>query len=253
MKKIAVFLCCCVAVFLCFCVSMAPMFSTRADAMAGPAPDSEKVVVEEVVVVETAGAFLIDNFESGSLKYPREWWIFEIEEGEVVSNSGLTGGDPKVAAEVGSYSLLLKGPATDWYAGGCGTYLAQPKVNLSQYNTYQLDIYGNGPGSGSIKIEIIDDDNNNWEVEQDPANNYVPIYDDRIIYDVRVDWNGWQRVSIPLDDFVDDNPGVGDDIWNPEQIGGSGGFLQTQFICIAPKGDGSVNYNVDNIMLITEE
>ena len=42
---------------------------------------------------------------------------------------------------------------------------------------------------------------------------------------------------------------IGDDIWNPQQVGGSGGLLQFQFICIASSDKGRVNYNVDNVML----
>jgi hypothetical protein len=68
-----------------------------------------------------------------------------------------------------------------------------------------------------------------------------------------VDWTGWKRLIIPLDDFVDDNPRVGDDVWNPQQNGGSGGMLQIQFICLASKSDGRVNFNVDNIALTVSE
>jgi hypothetical protein len=158
-----------------------------------------------------------------------------------------------VAAGVGSYSLLLKGPATNWYAGGCGSYIAKENQDLSKYNSFVIDIYGNGEGSGTVKIELFDDDNSNWQVEQDPAKSYAPIYDDKLVYSVSVDWSGWERVSIPLDDFVDDNPGVGDDIWNPAQSDDSGGFLQIQFVCIASTDTGMINLNADNISLSVSE
>lgn len=223
--------------FLCLCISMSL-------AMAGPAPKKP-----EVKVVLAERIFLIDDFESGSIKSPREWWTFDIEKAEAASNKELKSGDEKIAAGVGVYSLLLSGPAKNWYAGGCGTYLAKEGQDLSKYSNFSMDIYGNGPGSGAVKIELFDDDNGNWQAEQDPTKNYAPVNDDKFGYEVKVDWNGWKRVSIPMADFTDENPLVGDDIWNPQQLSGSGGLLQMQFICIAGSDKGRVNYNLDNIQL----
>jgi hypothetical protein len=205
------------------------------------------------VAAEKGDVFVIDDFESGSLKSPREWWTFDIQNAKAVLNKDYVGGEKTAAAKVGRYSLLLKGGATNWYAGGCGTYLAKENQDLSQNDTFQLDIYGNGPGSGTLKIELLDDDNKNWQVEQDPAKSYAPIYDDKYVYDIMVDWKGWKRISVLLDDFVDDNPNIGDDVWNPEQAGGSGGLLQLQFVCLAGKDKGKVNYNIDNISLVVSE
>lgn len=219
-----------------------------AKAMGGPAP--KKPAAPTVAMAEKV--FLIDDFESGNLKSPREWWTFDIEKAEAVSNRDLQAGDEKVAAGVGNFSLLLSGLAKNWYAGGCGTYLAKENQDLSKYNNFSMDVYGNGPGSGTLKVEIIDDDNRNWQVEQDPAKNYAPVYDDKFVNEVRVDWNGWKKVVIPFADFMDDNPMVGDDIWNPLQVSGSGGLLQVQFICIANSDKGKVDYNVDNISLMVE-
>lgn len=214
----------CVSMFLCLCISMSL-------AMAGPAPKKP-----EVKVALAEKIFLIDNFESGNIKSPREWWTFDLEKAEAVLN-------------VGNYSLLLSGPAKNWYAGGCGTYLAKEGQDLSKYSIFSMDVYGSGPGSGAVKIELFDDDNGNWQAEQDPTKNYAPVSDDKFGYEVKVDWNGWKRVSIPMADFIDENPLVGDDIWNPQQLSGSGGLLQMQFICIASSDKGRINYNLDNIQL----
>ncbi len=217
-----------------------------AGAMGGPAP--KKPTTGPTLLAEKV--FLIDNFESGSIKSPREWWTFDIEKAEAVSNKDLKAGE---SLDVGNYSLLLSGPAKNWYAGGVGTYIAKENQDLSKYSNFSLDVYGNGPGSGTLKVELYDDDNRNWQAEQDPAKNYAPIYDDKWVYEVRVDWNGWKKVSIPFADFSDDNPMVGDDVWNPAQGGGSGGLLQLQFICIAGSDKGKINYNVDNVMLAAEK
>lgn len=211
-----------------------------------PAESSNKQASSNIA----SGVFLIDNFESGSIKSPTEWWVFDIETGSPVNNSGLTAGDASVAGKVGNYSLLLKGRANNWYAGGCGTYVAKPNINYSNYNTFQIDVYGNGPGSGTIKVELWDDDNKNWEAEQDPTKSYAPVYDDKWIYDIRVDWQGWRRVTVPLEDFVDEITSVGDNILNLDQSNGSGGLLQVQFVCLASKSTGLVNLNIDNIALL---
>ena len=195
--------------------------------------------------------FLIDNFESGSLRAPREWWTFDIQKAKIASNKKLKKGVLNIASKVGDYSFLFSGRAKSWYAGGTGTYLAKEKQDLSKYNAFQIDIYGYGEGSGSLKIELYDDDNKNWQVEQDPKKSYAATKDDKLVYTVTVDWKGWKRLIIPLADFIDDNPYVGDDIWNPKQGGseGSGGLLQLQLICIAGSEKGKIKYNLDNIAL----
>jgi hypothetical protein len=217
-------------------------------ALSGPAPKMNQATTQV-----SEGLFKIDDFESGSLKSPRDWWTFDISKVEVVANDNYKGGDSKVAAETGKYSLHLQGQAKNWYVGGCGVYMAMENQDLSKYNTLDIDVFGNGEGSGTMKIELYDDDNANWAIEQDAKRNYVPIYDDKLVYDIKIDWNGWKRLSIPLADFVDDNPGVGDDIWNPQQTGGSGGLLQMQLICLGSTDKATVNLNVDNIVLTSGE
>lgn len=216
-------------------------------AMGGLAP---KAPTAAAPVMLAEKGFLIDNFESGSLKSPRDWWTFGMEKAEVVPNKDLKGGD---VLPVENYSFLLSGSAKSWYVGGAGTYLAKEGMDLSKYNFSQMDIFGNGPDSGTIKIELVDDDNGNWQAEQDPAKNYALLNDDKFVYEEKVDWFGWKRVSIPIADFVDDNPGIGDDVWNPQQVNGSGGLLQMQMICLATSDVGKVNLNVDNLMLVAKE
>ncbi|MBN3032839.1 MAG: CIA30 family protein [Candidatus Saganbacteria bacterium] len=218
-------------------------------AMGGPAPGAGAPAAESPAAapVMAEKVFLVDDFESGSIKSPREWWTFDLQKAAPVSNSELKDGDEKVAAGVGNYSLLLSGPAKSWYAGGVGTYLAKESQDLSKYSDVQLDIYGNGPGSGTLKIEVVDDDNSNWVVEADQK--FKPTKDDLWSYELKVDWNGWKQVPVPFSDFVLENPSAGDGVWNPQQTGGSGGLLQMQFICLASASDGKINFNVDNILM----
>ncbi|MFA5840573.1 MAG: hypothetical protein WC890_08030 [Candidatus Margulisiibacteriota bacterium] len=240
------------SLYLVSCVLFVSCFlylgSLSVEAMGGSAPAKPAVSAGA-----TGPVFLIDNFESGNLKSPRDWWTFDIKTADIASNKSYKGGDTKVANEVGNYSLLFQGTAKNWYAGGAGTYLAKEGQDLSKYSSFQIDIYGNGPGSGTFKIELLDDDNNNWQCEQDPKKSYTPVYDDKFVYDVRVDWTGWKRLVIPFADFVDDNPTVGDDVWNPSQSGASGGLLQVQFICLGGSDKGNINLNVDNVSLSTSK
>lgn len=200
-----------------------------------------------------AGSFLIDDLESGSIQSPRQWWTFDLQKVGAELNDSLTAGDPAVVIKKGRYSLELKGVCKNWYAGGTGVYFAKERQDLSQNNFLQLDVYGQGAGSGTIKIELLDDDNNNWQIEQDPAKNYAPTVDDKFVYSLVVDWPGWRHVSVPLNDFVDDNPHVGDDVWNPQQTGGSGGLLQMQLICLGSKDDSKIDLFIDNIELTENE
>ena len=190
---------------------------------------------------------MIDDFEDGDYLNNPVWWTFDNVSAKIVDNSKYQNGDSVSLAEIKKYSLNISGSCTDWYCGGVGSYIAKKNVDMSRYNTFQMDVYGNGPGSGTIKIELYDDDNSNWQIEQDPKKSYAPLYDDQWVYNLVVDWRGWKRVSIPIADFTDQNPGVGDDIWNPDQNGGSGGLVQMQMVFIGPKRSGSVRMNIDNV------
>lgn len=196
--------------------------------------------------------YMIDDFEDSDYSSNPEWWKFDNVSPRVVSNADYQNGEQICLNEIKKYSLNISGSCTDWYCGGIGTYTARKGVDLSRYNTFQMDVYGYGPGSGTIKIELNDDDNGNWQVEQDPKKNFANIYDDKFVYNQTIDWRGWKRISIPMADFTDENPGIGDDIWNPNQEGGSGGLIQMQMVFIGPKRAGSLRCNLDNISFVVK-
>ena len=224
-----------------FAVLFVVMASLSSFGFGGPSPSGDSS--------GNSNTYLIDDFEDGDYTVNPEWWKFDNINPKIVTNDDLQIGDPLSLKDIRKYSLNITGTCTNWYCGGIGTYLAKRGVDLSRYNAFQMDVYGNGPGSGTIKIELYDDDNGNWQIEQDPKKNFANMYDDRFVYNQTVDWRGWKRVVIPTADFVDDNPGVGDDIWNPNQEGGSGGLIQMQLIFIGPKKSGNVKYNIDNVSL----
>ncbi len=220
---------------------------------AGPAPSassSNPSTFSSSNPSAASNVYMIEDFESGNYTANPEWWKFDNIIATVVNNAQFQGGDPAVVAAVGKYSLNVTGSATDWYAGGMGTYLARKNNDLGKYTAVQMDVFGKGPGSGTIKIELVDDDKGNWQVEQDSKG--VPLYDDQFVYNITVDWTGWKGVIIPFSDFTLDNPGKGDGILNVGQKDGKGGLLQMQLIFIASKKTGSLNYNVDNISLVKQ-
>ena len=107
-----------------------------------------------------------------------------------MNNSDYQTGDPSIISQIGKYSVKVTGSANDWYAGGMGTYLAKKGQDLGKYNAIQMDMFGNGPGSGTLKIELVDDDKGNWQIEQDSKGE--PLYDDMFVYNETVDWRGWK-------------------------------------------------------------
>lgn len=192
-------------------------------AMSSPPAKSPQVVSNGIAVV--------DDFEDGNFLKAPEWWVFDNVTLTITSDR----------------KLKVSGKASDWYVGGMGTYLYSGERDLSQYQTLTMDVYGSGPDSGTVKIELYDDDNNNEQIEQDPKKGYTPVYDDRYVHELKVTWSGLKKVSIPFSEFVDNNPGQGDNVWNPQQKGGSSGLTQMQLIFMASSKTGKVDLTIDNI------
>lgn len=198
-------------------------------------------------VFAAIGVKIVDNFEKNQdLKNP-EWWKFDNVTVSVVKNPAYRPGD-RVAQSAGKYSLNIKGSAKDWYCGGIGTYTG---VDASSYTGIELSIYGYGPASGRMKMELYDDDKGAWNTVYDK--DWIPVKDDLWAFEQVVDWRGWKTVYIPFSSFALTNPKRGDGVRNFDQNKGSGGLLQIQFVFIAPSKDGEINLNIDNLKLVTRE
>ncbi len=189
--------------------------------------------------------YLVDNFEDGDFTKSPKWWRFGNLGAEVRQNPSLEARD-LIAESCGDYSLKVSGGTTNWYVGGVGTNLG---VDASRFSRFQLDLYGSHEWRGKIIIELFEDDNQNYSIEQDPQNNYEPIYDDKWLAEVNIQGQGFTRISLPFTAFRDVNPGVGDDIWNPEEKDGSGGLLKLQLVAISEKQEGEMDFSIDNILL----
>jgi len=184
--------------------------------------------------VSLAGdSVLIDNFNCKNLKAPVYWWTFDCA--------------PSASKGVLSFDKLSR----NFYGGGCGTYIAKEGVDYSKYNAIKLDIIGTGNDSGTLKIELVDDDNGNWSCEQDKKGKVLK--DDVFVYEQRVDWKGLKTITIPFADFVDDNDTVGNDEFDIGKTGQSGGLLQIQLICLSNSPIASIKFAVDNIMIVKEK
>ena len=117
------------------------------------------------------------------------------------------------------------------------------------YTAVVLRIYSAEGNSGIIRIELYDDDNGNNRVDFG-SNKDSPDSDDILVYNQIVDWSGWKTVKIPLSFFEDDNPRVGDNVFNPYHINRSAGLLQVQFVFLSLKNPASeILYKFDYIGL----
>jgi hypothetical protein len=187
----------------------------------------------------------LDNFEDGNISEAPAWWTFGDSEQNVVESS-LWAKDPLIKY-LGKYALQIKGTAQAWYVGGIGRYLA---VDATLFTHVKAYVYGEGPDSGKLTFQLYDDDNGNFTLEQDVNNNYEPIFDDKFEYTVNVKWKGWKVLLIPFTAFKDTNPKVGDNVWNPDHLKGSGGLLHFQFIFVSNTKTGTVDMAIDNVRLI---
>ncbi len=185
---------------------------------------------------------MIDNFEDGNIESNPEWWAF----GDL--NISVTDNYPTPETPfIGSKSMRLQGHTKEWYIGGCGAYLG---LDASPYTAIRLVVLGQGEKSGTMVIELYDDDNDNWEIETYPRSDVLK-FDDKFTYTLNVDWTGWKVITIPLKDFIDANPMVGNDKWDPVQTGSSGGLIQMQFLVLSREKKGKVDLRLDSVSLIT--
>lgn len=210
-----------------------PTFLRRLDGQAIPL----LLVLASVLAVYSAhavaprpSALVVDDFEREGC--PR-WWTFgQLELRRVPSEpTGRAG-----------HHFEVKGRASGMTGHGFGLF---PDQDVGALRTLNVDVYGHGPGSGRIKFELVEDDNGNWEAEKV---DFVPIYDDRFVREVTVDWQGWRHLVLPVSSFVDDNPRGGNGIFDPERDLTSGGLLEIQLL-ISPSGaeDDHVQLGIDNL------
>ena len=174
---------------------------------------------------QTGNLYLIDNFDDGNITANPVWWTFG-----------------NISVKVVNRSLIVSGKAKNWFVGGMGTLLAKINVDLGRYNAVQMAILGSGPGSGTIRIELMDDDKGTGK--------YEPLYDDTFSYDIIIDWSGWKNIIIPINKFKSNNPKLGNGKLNMTKKNGKGGLLQINLLFTASKENSSMKLNIDNLALV---
>jgi len=227
-----------VAGFVCvFVCGFAPAPSKPSVAEAPPAQT-------EAAPVKSSAPYPIDNFEDPDMVKSPEWFSFDNVVLKVEKTSKLYKGEKAVIASTGNYALSASGSTTRWYVGGMGTMLG---IDASKYSGVEMDVYGNGEGSGRIKVELYEDDNGNKEIEVD--NKWTPTVDDQWSYEINVFWSGWKHLAIPFPSFALANAGKGNGKFDPDQKNGSAGLVKMQLIFVANGEKGDINFSVDNIEL----
>lgn len=189
--------------------------------------------------------FMVDDFEDGNVTKDPAWWYFGNLNMSVVDNGERT----KQTQFNGNKSLHVIANTASYYGGGIGTYLG---IDTRRFDSLKLLIFGNGEHSGKIQIELYDDDNGNWKVEQNPHYPSDTAYDDKFTYTLNVDWTGWKVAIVPLSAFVDDNPNIGDNTWNPYQDEKSGGLLQIQLIFLSSQESERTEIKIDELKFFNQ-
>ncbi len=202
----------------------------------GPKKANQAIPTPSVNVLE------IDNFKDGNLTRAPRWTPFGSVKAMVEPND-----QSDEPAYLGRYSLHLSGKGVGHYVGGLSVYLP---MDLSIYTGLQLTIYSRSKQSGRLRIELYDDDNGNCMIEPNPYYRGYTLFDDRFVAEIPVNWRGWQTLTIPFFQFFDNNPGVGDDKWNPIPQQGSCGVVQLQLILNTIKKGGDASIRIDSIRMV---
>ena len=180
--------------------------------------------------------FVLDTFDDEEIDKNPSWWTFGQLNIGFEKNKKETNQEKKILTKS---AIQLISKTSNWFFGGFGRYLG---VDMSPYKTLKLVIFSPKENSAMIRVQLFDDDNGNWFVDQEISDqnpNKIVSRDDIFTASIFCNWKGWKVVSIPLTDFKDSNPGIGDDVWNPHYSAGSGGLLQVQLLFFSSKDKNS--------------
>lgn len=200
---------------------------------------------KQVAPAATLRAVLIDDFKDGNITRSPQWRTFGGINAQVEANN-----QSNEPGFLGRYSLHLSGKANGVLVGGLSVYLS---MDGSIYSGIQLTLYSPSQQAGRLTVELYDDDNRNCIIEPNPYYHGHTLADDRWVTDIAVNWRGWRTVTIPFTQFFDQNPGIGDDKWNPVQMNGSCGLVQMQLLLHATKKGGAADIRIDSIRLLQGE
>ena len=207
------------------------VFTSNTDSFLFAKSTSKKTVSKKDSFSPKKNPIKIDNFRDGNFSVKPEWWNFGQVSMVVVDNSADIKAlkKDKNKIQLGKKSLKVQGITSRYFSGGVGVYLG---LDGFDYTNLVMTIYSPEIHSGIIRIELFDDDNGNNRVDFG-LNKDMPDSDDVLVYNLTVNWSGWKTVRIPLEYFEDDNPRVGDNIFNPYRINRSAGLIQMQLVFLS--------------------
>ncbi|OGI07378.1 MAG: hypothetical protein A2Y40_10895, partial [Candidatus Margulisbacteria bacterium GWF2_35_9] len=179
---------------------------------------------------------IIDNYEDANLSTQPSWTPAD---GLVItaSNEGSTG----------NYSLKATNHATNYYGGYMSAYVGDKDTNWAAYNYVHLVINNQGKKGDKLKIEIFDNDNNNYEINTGAG----LLGDDKFAYEFSIPNNQWKDIYIPYSVFTDINSATGDNTLNLAPANSYPGVLMIGFAISSVSQNADVKMLIDQIDLTT--
>ncbi|MEK9656877.1 MAG: hypothetical protein VW378_00675 [bacterium] len=200
----------------------------------------QKITLEPIThIYKHTNKLLLDDFDNKSFK--KNWKTFGDLKSNIIINN------KNKYKWLSKNALHLYGKKRKFFIGGIANFL---KTDASTYKTLKISLINKSKKPFQLKIELYDDDNNNHVIELNKTLPYLPSHDDKFVYDQTISKKGLNILYIPLNLFIDMNPMVGDNKWNPNHKNKSGGLIQAQFIFIQEEEHAEIDIEIDNIKLL---
>ena len=208
--------------------------------------------VQAVIPTEPYG--LIDNFENGTILNSEiltkqqganvDWWTW--------SDAGLLSfQETTTAANInGTKGAKISGTdsaGNDGYIGGFGIYTSKDVSANANLNAFSMYVANTGSKAITLKISLIDDDNNDFTAHQTPSFEYDN--DDQWVATLNIPaGTAKTKYEIPFTSFKDENS-YGDGIRNMEKANNGGAGLVQIGVDISSEAGASVEFTIDDVTL----
>lgn len=129
-------------------------------------------------------------------------------------------------------------------------------IDANKVEALSIDIKNNANNPCYLQIQLFDDDNKNEVIEVYKEYPSIISQDDKFIYTISLKPDEEKTFQIPINYFYDDNPNHGDNLWNPNQINGSGGLIQMQllfFLLNKQKKDHKIDVIISKISFLSNK
>ena len=188
----------------------------------------------------STGEFLFDDMEHGDPS-SNSWFTFDGLGGGIEAN-----GDAVAPEDGGSFSLSAAYPSANGYIGGFGR---TNRLSLQGATHFNFWINPEAGQSYTLEVQFQDDDNGDDQVPAPSSD------DDEFQFDCVINaagpcavaGGGWQLVSIPLDQLVDDNSfhNGGNSIFDPISVADGGNGQLINVVITVVGNQSAVNFDTD--------